>query len=137
LADELRAREEYAKQQQQAQEQYAKQQQQAMEAYAKEQQRIYEEQQKAAEAEAKRQEERLRKLNTLGDGTVSGADIRTQEGAALVLNLAAGAQDPRLIQERLQTKLLEKIALGIGQAASNYFNSPVAMSGYSSFGEAT
>lgn len=135
LADELRAREEYAKQQQQAQEQYAKQQQQAMEAYAKEQQRIYQEQQKAAAAEAKRQEERLRKLNTLGEGTVSGADIRTQEGAALVLNLAAGAQDPRLIQERLQTKLLEKIATGIGQAASNYFNSPVAIVGYSSFGE--
>ena len=52
-----------------------------------------------------------------------------------MLNLAASAQDPAAIQARLQTKLLEKIALGIGQAASNYFNQPVAIVGYSSFGE--
>jgi hypothetical protein len=128
---ELKAREQYAQDVQKAQEQYAQQQQKALEAYAQEQQRIYQEQQKAAEAEAKRQEERLRKLNTLGQQSVGVGDVRTQEGAALVLNLAANAQDPAMIQARLQTKYLERIALGIGQAASNYFNQPVAIVGYS------
>ena len=116
-------------------EQQLQQQQQAQQAYAQQQQKIFEEQQKAAEAEAKRQEERLRGLNTLGERTVTGTDIRTQEGAAIVTNLAANAQDPAMIQARLQTKYLERIATGIGQAASNYFNSPVAIVGYSSFGE--
>jgi hypothetical protein len=127
-------REQQVQQQQKAEEAFAKQQQQAMQAYAQEQQRIYQEQQKAAEAEAKRQEDRLRKLNTLGQTSVQTADIRTQEGAALVLGIANAAQDPAAIQARLQTKLLEKIALGIGQAASNYFNQPVAIVGYSQVG---
>ena len=52
-----------------------------------------------------------------------------------MLDLAANAQDPALIQQRLQTKLLQQIALGIGQAASNYFNQPVAIVGASSFGQ--
>jgi hypothetical protein len=121
----------FEKQQQDAGKAQQEQQQKAQQ----EQQKLFEEQRKAAEAEAKRQEERLRKLNTLGSQTIAGTDVRTQEGAALVLNLAASAQDPAAIQARLQTKLLEKIALGIGQAASNYFNQPVAIVGYSSFGE--
>ena len=130
----LKAQDNYRKQQDQALQAYQQQQAKAQEEYAKEQQRIFEEQRKAAEAEAKRQEERLAKLNTLGQGTVNAQDIRTAEGAALVLNLAAGAQDPRLIQERLQTKLLEQIAAGIGQAAANYFNTPVAIVGYADVG---
>jgi hypothetical protein len=124
----------YADQQLKAQEAFAQQQQQAQQAYAQEQARQQEEQRKAAEAEAKRQEDRLRKLNTLGQTSVQTADIRTQEGAALVLGIANAAQDPAAIQARLQTKLLEKIALGIGQAASNYFNQPVAIVGYSQVG---
>lgn len=121
----------FEKQQQDAGKAQQEQQQKAQQ----EQQRLFEEQRKAAEAEAKRQEERLSKLNTLGSQTIAGTDVRTQEGAALVLSLAANAQDPAAIQARLQTKLLERIALGIGQAASNYFNQPVAIVGYSSFGE--
>jgi hypothetical protein len=39
-----------------------------------------------------------------------------------------------MIQQRLQTKLLEKIAVGIGQAASNYFNQPVAIVGAARIG---
>lgn len=107
----------------------------AQQDYAQQQQKIFEEQQKAAAEEAKRQQERLAKLNTLGERTVTGADVRTQAGAALVIDLAANAQDPAMIQARLQTKYLQQIALGIGQAASNYFNQPVAIVGYSSFGE--
>jgi hypothetical protein len=135
--DALRAQGEYQRQQQQAAEAAANEQRRVQEQIFQYQQKVLEEQQKAAEAEAKRQEERLTKLNTLGSQTITGSDIRTAEGAALVLNLTANAQDPRLVQERLQTKLLERIATGIGQAASNYFNQPVAIVGYSSFGEPT
>jgi len=125
----LRAQKNFRKQQETALQAYQQQQAKAQEEYAKEQQRIFEEQRKAAEAEAKRQEERLAKLNTLGDQTINAQDIRSSEGAALVLNLAATAQDPALIQQRLQTKLLEQIATGITQAAANYFNSPVGIVG--------
>lgn len=128
-ADLLKAQDEYRKQQQTALQAYQQQQQQAQQAYAQEQARIFEEQRKAAEAEAKRQEERLRKLNTLGQQSISVADVRNVEGANLVLQTAANAQDPALIQARLQTKLLEQVALGISQAASNYFNQPVAIVG--------
>ena len=119
----------YADQQLKAQEAFAQQQQQAQQAYAQEQARIQEERRKAIEAEAARQEERIRKLNTLGQQSIKATDIRTVEGATLVTDLAASAQDPAMIQARLQTKFLEKIALGIGQAAANYFNTPVAIVG--------
>jgi len=131
---ELKAQDEYRKQQETALQAYQQQQAEAQKAYAQEQQRIFEEQRKAAAAEAKRQEDRLRKLNTLGQTSVQTSDIRTAEGAALVLNLANAAQDPALIQQRLQTKLLQKISEGIGQAAANYFNTPVAIVGYSQVG---
>ena len=131
---ELQAQADYRKQQETALQAYQQQQQQAQQAYAQEQARIFEEQRKAAEAEAKRQEERIRKLNTLGQQSVSVADIRNTESANLVLQLGAAAQDPALIQQRLQTKLLERIALGIGQASSNYFNQPVAIVGYADVG---
>jgi hypothetical protein len=131
---ELQAQADYRKQQETALQAYQQQQQQAQQQYAQEQARIFEEQRKAAEAEAKRQEERIRKLNTLGAQSVSVADIRNVESANLVLQLGAAAQDPALIQQRLQTKLLEKIAVGIGQASSNYFNQPVAIVGYANVG---
>jgi len=44
---------------------------------------------------------------------VQTADVRTQEGAAIVLGLAADAQDPQLIQQRLTNKILTQIASGI------------------------
>jgi hypothetical protein len=131
---ELKAQDDYRKQQETALQAYQQQQQQAQQQYAQEQARIFEEQRKAAEAEAKRQEERIRKLNTLGAQSVNVADIRNVESANLVLQLGANAQDPALIQQRMQTKLLEKIALGIGQASSNYFNQPVAIVGYADVG---
>ena len=127
-----KAREEALKKQEEQQKAIVK----AQEEYAKEQQRIFEEQQKAIEAENERQAERLQKLNTPGQRNVNTADVRTSEGAALVLNLAAEAQDPAMIEARLQTKLLQLIAQGITGAASNYFKSPVAIVGYSSFGNA-
>jgi len=128
-AQAVKQAEEAVKQQQQLiqqqQAEYAKQQQ----AIAQEQARFAEERRKAEEAEFNRQSERIRELNTLGSRTVQTADIRTQEGQDLVLGLAANAQDPALIEARLQTKQLQLIAQGISQAASNYFNTPVAIVG--------
>lgn len=128
-AQAVKQAEEAVKQQQQLiqqqQAEYAKQQQ----AVAAEQARFAEERRKAEQAEFERQSARIRELNTLGSRTVSTADIRTQEGQELVLGLAANAQDPALIEARLQTKQLQLIAQGISQAASNYFNTPVAIVG--------
>jgi hypothetical protein len=111
------------------QEEAAKVQQQQQQAAAQEQARFAEERRKAEEAEYNRQVARITELNTLGSRTVNTADIRTQEGQALVLGLAANAQDPALIEARLQTKQLQLIAQGISQAAGNYFNTPVAIVG--------
>jgi hypothetical protein len=117
--------EQFIKQQEEA----AKVQQQQQQAAAQEQARFAEERRKAEEAEYNRQVARITELNTLGSRTVNTADIRTQEGQALVLGLAANAQDPALIEARLQTKQLQLIAGGIAQAAANYFNTPVAIVG--------
>ena len=57
-------------------------------------------------------------------GTVATADVRTAEGAALVLGLAASAQDPQLIEQRLQTKQLGLIRQAIVSATSGYLNAP-------------
>lgn len=144
--DQVKAKEEdiasgQAKQRQLFQEQFAKQQeeaakrtQQIQQAQLQEQARIAEERRKAEEAEYNRQVARITELNTLGSRTVNTADIRTQEGAALVLGLAANAQDPALIEARTQTKQLQLIAQGISQAAANYFNSPVAIVGGAQLG---
>lgn len=124
----------FAMQQQEAatrqQEEAAKAQQEREKAILQEQQRIAEENRKAQEAEFVRQQERIAKLNTLGDQQVNTADIRTREGAALVVDLAAAAQDPALIQARMQTKTLQQILT----AVSNYFaantNSPLTIVGF-------
>lgn len=131
---EERRQQEIARAQDEQQKAIEKSQEQAQQKYLEEQKKIFEERRKAEEAEFKRQEERLQKLNTLGQLSVNTSDVRTSEGAALVIDLAANAQDPRLIQERLQTKLLEKIALSLAGAAANYFNSPVAIVGAARLG---
>jgi len=53
-------------------------------------------------------------------GSVLTADIRTAEGAALVLGLGAAAQDPNLIEAKLQTKQLTGIRTAITNAVSGY-----------------
>ena len=130
--------EEFAQKQAESQQQALQQQQQAAEAQqqavSQEQARIAEERRRAEEAEFARQQERVRQLNTLGSATVNTSDVRTAAGAALVLDLAASAQDPELIEARIQTKLLNQIALGLAGAASNYFNQPVAIVGAARLG---
>lgn len=75
----------------------------------------------AAAAELARQQELTRPVA----GTVATADIRTAEGAALVLGLGAAAQDPALIEARLQTKQLQGIRQAITNAVTGYLNTPV------------
>jgi hypothetical protein len=70
----------------------------------------------AVAAELARQQELSRPVA----GSVSTADIRTAEGAALVLGLGAAAQDPNLIEARLQTKQLTGIRNAINNAVSGY-----------------
>jgi hypothetical protein len=95
-------------------------QKQLAEAQAKQQQEIFQQQQKFAEEQAKaqqaefeRQEKRVAALNTLGPRQVQTADVRTQEGQQLVLDLFNQQQDPALIQQRLSNKLLQRIATSI------------------------
>ena len=116
-------------------------QKEAAESQAKQQEQIFQQQQKFAEEQAKaqqvefeRQQKRVTELNTLGSSTVKTTDVRTGEGAALVLDLAANAQDPALIEARLQTKILNAIALATAGAAANYFNQPVAIVGAARIG---
>lgn len=59
---------------------------------------------------AERQRKLLDDLRTLGSRTVQTADVRTQEGAAIILGLAANAQDPRLIEAKQANKFLKNIA---------------------------
>jgi len=70
----------------------------------------------AVAAELARQQELSRPVA----GSVATADIRTAEGAALVLGLGAAAQDPNLIEARLQTKQLTGIRNAITNAVSGY-----------------
>jgi hypothetical protein len=82
-------------------------------------------------------EEQARRMEALTRPTTASAnvaDIRTAEGQALVQDVAAQAQDPALIEARLQTRLLNTIATGITGAASNYFNQPVAIVGAARMG---
>lgn len=83
---------------------------------------------------AEEQARKLEQLLTPGPRAVSVGDVRTAEGASVLVNLAAEAQDPQLIQSRLQTKLLQQIAAGITGAAANYFNTPVAIVGEAQVG---
>lgn len=85
---------------------------------------------RVAEEQARRLQELTRPTNQLAQV----ADIRTAEGQALVLETAAQAQDPALIEARLQTRLLNTIAAGISGAASNYFNQPVSIVGAARMG---
>jgi hypothetical protein len=105
-----RAFEEQAKLAQQQQQQAQQQQAQL----AQEQQRIFQEQAAASAAEAERQATRIRSLNSIGQQSVAGADLRSTEGASQFISAAAGAFDPNLAQQRAQTKLLQKIATNSG-----------------------
>jgi hypothetical protein len=109
------------------QEEAAQAQQQQQQAIMQEQSRIMEEQAKAQQAEFERQQNRLRELNTLGARSVQTADVRTQEGAALVIGLAAEAQDPNLIEARQQSKLLRQINQSILNTVSGAIGRPVTI----------
>ena len=116
-----------AKEQERTQQQIAQAQQRQYEEAQKAQQAFLEEQAKAQQAEFERQQNRLRELNTLGARSVQTADVRTQEGAALVIGLAAEAQDPNLIEARQQSKLLRQINQSILNTVSGAIGRPVTI----------
>jgi phage-related protein len=91
-----------------------KQEQSRQQQLRQQQQRAQEERARAAAEEAERQEKRIRALNSIGQQSIGGADIRTQQGASQFISAAAGAIDPELAQQRAQTKLLQKIATNSG-----------------------
>jgi hypothetical protein len=113
IAEAAKADEDRQKEQQRA----AAQQQEAVaerqKAAFEEQQKLAEEQAKADAAEFDRQEKRLTELNTLGPRQVQTADVRTQEGQQLVLDLFNQQQDPQLIQLRSLNKIMTRIATSI------------------------
>jgi phage-related protein len=80
-------------------------------------------------AAAAEQAAKLERLLTPTNQLANTADIRTTEGQQLLLDVAATGVDPALVEARLQTKQLNLIAQGISAAASNYFNTPVAIVG--------
>jgi hypothetical protein len=112
----------------QQREQYLKQLEQQQQQAQQAQQKYLEEQAKAVEAENQRQVARIRELNTLGSGVIQGNDIRTAEGAALFLSLAANQQDPALIEARLQTRRLTELRDTL-VAISAQFAGPVVQIG--------
>jgi hypothetical protein len=123
LLDQVAAKErDVASGRQQLEQQIAQQREQYLQALNEQQKKSEEEQKKfaeerakAIEAENQRQVARIRELNTLGSGVIEGNDIRTAEGAALFLNLAANRQDPALIEARLQTRALQDLRRGVTQ----------------------
>ncbi len=113
--------EQIAQQRQAVFEQQQKLQEQARQAQAQ----ALAEQQKAAAAEHQRQLARVRELNTLGAGVIQGNDLRTSEGAAQFLQLAAQRQDPALIEARLQTRRLTELRQEVRQLIERLTGLPV------------
>lgn len=89
--------------------------------------------QASAEAFAK-QAQKVEQLLTPTDKLANTADVRTAEGQKLLLEVASTGVDPALAEARIQSKSLALIADGITKAASNYFNSPVAIVGAAALG---
>lgn len=75
--------------------------------------------------QARQQAEKIRQLMTPGPRTVQGADVRTAEGAALVIGLASQQLDPALVEARLQTKALQAIRTAIINSFANITATPV------------
>ena len=88
---------------------------------------------RVAEEQARRMEALTRPTNA----SVNVADIRTAEGQALVQDVAAQAQDPALIEARLQTRALQTISQAVLGASAQYLsenNTPVAIIGAARLG---
>lgn len=124
------------KQAEEAQKQLFEQQKRVAEEIQKEQERQQQQRENVLnEIAARRQQQferdvqRIQELNTLGPRAIQGIDVRTQQGADLVLGLELNRQDPALIEQRLQTKLLQRIAEGIIENVVRNINAPVAIVG--------
>ena len=117
-------RQKASEEQQKRAEQFAQQQQQEAQKAQEAQQQALEERARQQRAELKRQAAITRQLNSVGQQSVSGSDIRSTEGASTFIRAAAGQFDPVLAQLRVQTKILNTIAIGIAQNLSQLTGTP-------------
>jgi len=113
IAEAAKAEEDRQKEQQRAAAEQQKAVAERQRAAFEEQRKLAEEQAKADAAEFDRQQKRLTELNTLGPRQVQTADVRTQAGQQLVLDLFNQQQDPQLIQLRSLNKVMTRIATSI------------------------
>jgi hypothetical protein len=113
IAEAAKADEDRQKEQQRAAAQQQQEVAERQKAAFEEQRKLAEERAKADAAEFDRQQQRLAELNTLGPRQVQTADVRTQEGQQIVLDLFNQQQDPQLVQLRLLNKVMTRIATSI------------------------
>jgi maleate cis-trans isomerase len=73
--------------------------------------------------------QRMQELNTVSQQSTQGVDVRTQAGADLVLNLELARQDPRLIEARLQTKVLQQVRDAVIENIVRNVSTPTAIVG--------
>jgi len=117
-------RDEALKKQQQAIAKQAEEQRKAAEKQAEAQRKAFEEQAKKAQAEFNRRAEIQRQLNSVGQQSIGGGDIRSSQGAQAFLRTAANAFDPRAAEQlrlqREQLKLMRALAERLVPEALGY-----------------
>jgi hypothetical protein len=130
LADIAQQQERSAADQQRQAEQYAQQQQQQAQQALEAQRQAFEERAKQQQAEFERQASIIRQLNSVGQQTISGGDIRTTQGAQAFLATAANAFDPRVAEQlrvqKEQLKLLRALSERLIPEALGYLQQGVA-----------
>jgi colicin import membrane protein len=115
-----KARDEQQRQAEQLAQRQQQEQQQALQA----QRKAFEERAKAQQAEFNRQAEITRQLNSVGQQSIGGGDIRSSQGAQAFLRTAANAFDPRAAEQlrlqREQLKLMRALAERLVPEALGY-----------------
>ena len=115
-----KARDEQQRQAEQLAQRQQQEQQQALQA----QRKAFEERAQAQQAEFNRQAEITRQLNSVGQQSIGGGDIRSSQGAQAFLRTAANAFDPRAAEQlrlqREQLKLMRALAERLVPEALGY-----------------
>ena len=114
-----------AEQQAQLQEQLA----QAQEQQQQQRENVLNEITARRQQQFERDVQRIQELNTLGPRAIQGIDLRTRQGADLVLGLELNRQDPALIEQRIQTRILQQIAENLIENTVRNINAPVSIVG--------
>lgn len=125
----LEAEQQAAQQAAQQRQKLFEQQQQQAKQVAEQQRKAFEERAKAQQAEFNRQAEIARQLNSVGQQSIAGGDIRSSQGAQAFLRTAANAFDPRAAEQlrlqREQLKLMRALAERLVPEALGYLQQGV------------